>query len=448
LRFENIAYNKELFEQKECQELFGVIYEKNRYKITNPNIHGILQWKNQQIDPQDLDVRNYTTILNSKLRNLIEYINRNITRYVNDVLIPLSSNIEEDENIIIGLLNNAILNLESKDKFLKTQNLEIEDINSINEVDVAKIILEQNKIKPNWSNILAYIKKLELTESDLTLSNFLSRNYNELGSLEYDLLSEEDEHKLAYLIMNNTEPDCNSYLNLISLIPAKYGDIQQINSPEHLQVLINCEQVALTVENYIHLKTISENNKDNLHVQLIRQKQDDVVKIFEDHSTENAPLLDVITPDLQVIFDLSGITSKNELKLFSDISDDIVNENIDIADQMCNAITRSDSKIKLSYSKLEIFFSHVDDINKKISILLYNFSELENEDVKNLLQLLGDKYSKTIINKGGKPTKFELIDEDNMKIHQQLFESLKQRGLISKFEVHTGMIKVMSTKGK
>jgi hypothetical protein len=80
--------------------------------------------------------------------------------------------------------------------------------------------------------------------------------------------------------------------------------------------------------------------------------------------------------------------------------------------------------------------------------MLYNFNELDNESIGILVQLLGDKYRKIIINKGGKPTKFELIDRNSMKIHEQLFESLKPLGLISKFEVATGMIKVMSTKEK
>ena len=172
--------------------VFDIVYKENRYEINVENIELILNKKmNKSID--DIQTKNYTCI--SEYKELHEYVSSNIETYINNVFLKYENNTMEDIVAINELMANEKLDIQAKRKIIikeqEINDLELVDdiiINDDSEVILWGIYLEENKVIPNFSNIIKYYNKYGLDDK---LVVFMNNNAEILEKKDTSDLSEK-----------------------------------------------------------------------------------------------------------------------------------------------------------------------------------------------------------------------------------------------------------------
>ncbi|MBA4057143.1 MAG: hypothetical protein C0490_20690, partial [Marivirga sp.] len=116
----------------------------------------------------------------------------------------------------------------------------------------------------------------------------------------------------------------------------------------------------------------------------------------------------------------------NKLSLIKRIDDSIIiNSNI-IANVVCEILPTS-TLIPLRYDVLNAIFKANNSTKKRISLLILHWANLDDSQVRSLVEILGEDYSKAFI-KQNKP----VFPSNALNI--ELFTKLKERDLIMRFE--------------
>jgi len=403
------------------RDLFNYVYENNHYEINVNNI--ILMAKNATLDEieEDLLKANYTTILINGCTNLINYIEANINDYVKNVLLKLPDNDSESEEFIINLLNNPDLKDELKFDIIKKQKLIFSDLSEIQNIEVQKNILDNNKVLATWNNIYSYYENKNPNTLDQTAINFLNidSNYNTLSNITFAHDNQRDTGFLssfAISIIFCNDLSLESYSILLKQINYRWDDLHFQNfNLENVKYMINQKKILnFSLENFNRLKE----KFPDLHITFIEKNQDDFLKNFTDYTLDESDILMLLTS--------TEILEINKIQLIEKIDDDMIIENEEIGKNICNLLANS-TYVPLDYSVLKSLFTHSNSIENRIKLLNKHLDKISNTEIQSLIEMLGPTY-KDIFKKQCKP-KFS-----NTPFHYQLFEKLKSKDLIIKQE--------------
>ena len=135
------------------ENLFDRIYRTRLYEINREMIELVIkaEGKSNNIKNSELDTANYTTVMSSGCKPLVDYIQDNINAYVSDVFLKLDSNTLESEQSVIELLNNLDIPTEIKERIVERQEVSINDITAIDS-ELWSIVLERSKVSATWNN--------------------------------------------------------------------------------------------------------------------------------------------------------------------------------------------------------------------------------------------------------------------------------------------------------
>jgi hypothetical protein len=404
------------------RDLFNYVYENNHYEINVENI--ILMANEATLDEieKDLLKANYTTILIHGCTNLINYIEANINDYVKNVLLKIPDNNSESEEILIDLLNNQDLKDQLKFDIIKKQNLIFNDLSEIENIEVQKNILDNNKVLATWNNIYAYYENKDPNDLDEIVIDFLNidSNYNTLSNITFKQDNEKDAKFLtlfAVKLIFCNDLNLESYSNLLKQVTYFWNDINFENLDfEKVECMINQKKVLnFSLTNFDRLKE----KFPDLHITFVEKNQDDFLKKITDYSLDEG--------DILMLLKSTKILEKNKIQIIEKIEDDIIIGNEKIGIIICNLLAIS-NYIPLEYNVLESLFTHSDSIENRIQLLNKHLDKISNTEIQNLIELLGPNY-KEIFKKQFKP-KF-----NNTPFHEELFEKLKSKNLILKKEL-------------
>lgn len=403
------------------RDLFNYVYENNHYEINVNNI--ILMAKNATLDEieENLLKANYTTILTNGYTNLINYIESDINNYVKNVLLKLPNNDSESEELIIELLNNSDLRDELKFDIIKKQKLIFSDLSEIQNIEVQKNILHNNKVLATWNNIYVYYENKDPYDLDEIVIDFLNMdsNYNTLSNIPFKQDNEKDVKFLALFVVKlifRKDLSLESFSNLLKQITYVWNDLNFENLDfEKVDLMINKKKVLnFSSTNFDRLKE----KFPNLHIIFVEKNQDDFLKNFTDYS--------LIEDDVLMLLKSTEILLKNKILIIEKIDDDMIISNEKIGENVCNLLAKSDY-IPLDYNVLKSLFTHSNSIENRIKLLNKHLDKISNTEIQNLIEMLGATY-KDIFKKQCKP-KFS-----NTPFHYHLFEKLKSKKLIIKQE--------------
>lgn len=370
--------------------LFEKIYKNNLYTINSKMIFEILSFENIyypenniKYTEEDIYSSNYTIILKSNIPELINYIDDNMKDYLENVFLKLESNTNETEETIIRLLknSNANITLNLKTKIIQKQNSKISDIEQV-EKYLWDELIENNKLKPIWKNVLIYFETIESFDY---LENFLNieENFKELSKSSIDEVTTTDEFIKA-LINSNISDDSFNYL--VKSINKTFEDISilKVTNLNRLSTLINATKVNLTSENieYVYNKDI-DNRK--LYITLIKLNEE----LFIDKLNEFT-LNEIIIYNLIVNSDLSKETISKIIKKFDAQIAEYKPEHL-------NNIAQYISKINLINISYEMYISLITYSNEatlKIKLLIQHFGTLGDNLIIDSLNIIGEPFSK------------------------------------------------------
>ncbi len=410
----NVKFEKLDSPTEETEKLFDYVYNNNHYRINKNNLlQMLLIFGNENIE-DEFNNSNYSTILKSECKPLIDYINSNITTYVEDVYLKLEDNKFEEESSLIKLLNNENLNSKSKVKIIQKVETKINEIWSIDELDISEQLLINNKLVPTWENVVNYFEHMEeINEELVTFLNF------ENVYLELSEQSLEEENKVfeeSMLICNEISDKAYEKLIKSCFFVHNELDFKNLNEKKVIN-LIDGRILTTTKSNYDLLIEYFPNN----HITLIEK---DFNKFFEkvgDFETD--------VDDILMILQSENITIDNRFKYITKLSEQTIIDNKAIAKKVGEIIISKFSKIEFEFNTIESIVKSLDSNENKVKLVNLYFTELSNENIISLVKIIGYYYSELFV-KQHKP-----IFNDNA-FNRELLTKLKSKGLISSFDIY------------
>jgi hypothetical protein len=411
---------KKISQVKDSMELFEFVYKNSFYEISFEMIDGILkEFNKNEFNLEDLNKKNLTIIKKSTCKNLIDNIEENIKIYIKNVLLSIEK-IYDDENILVGLLNNENISDDMKVEIIKKQEILISNISEIITPKLWKNLFEENKIKVDWNNILYYyqqykeideslLKYINVIENAQILSNTRINSDTEfMKNSKFDILLVEE---LLEKILLTDEIDINSYKLLIKANGYCYLnlDISTLGEEKIIE-LVKEGKLQSTIQNFNRLKEYTKEQ----HIRLIEKNIDEFLAKYEEYILDEK--------DISKILENPNITKKVKIEIIQKLDETLIcNKNIgkQIYDLM-------DRKIKYSMIFLENLVKNLNTTEMQVNIIIEQNQYLDEDEFIVLLNLLENDYSK-ICNFDGKQT----VLKDNY-YNKKLIEILHSREFITK----------------
>lgn len=408
---------------KETKSIFNYIYENHYYQINANNISLLLRHHVENIEEQKIAESNYSTILNSGCKHLIDYVENNIGFYTKNVFLKLESNTKENEKSIIKLLNKGELSIITKADIIIKQEIVITNLSEIREIEVRKMLIEKNQIDVTWRNLYQYYETLE-TGSDLdeVLINYLNHeeNYNLLSkqAIKSELKEKSEEVIKAFSlkVVNCNELRFESYAKLLVATPYIWSSLSfEKLDKDKVEWLVNYSFLSLSVSNLNKLKE----NFPNEHIKIVEKQQEKLFSVWDE--------ITLSEEDVLLLLKSSVIVNGNKLEIIKRIDDNYILGNNKIAKETCDLLASSTFFIELEFAVIDSLIKSYSSIDNKIKILNKHIDKLTNPQFQNLVSLLGGDYPELFV-KQHKP-KFS-----NTDYHKALFDHLEKRELIKRYE--------------
>lgn len=397
---------------EETKELFDFVYNNNHYEINVGNL--IQMFELNREDEGLFDSSNYSTILNSNCQPLIEYVNSEINTYVQNVYLKLEKNKFEEEESLINLLNHSILDIKLKIDIVKKVETKISDLSTIDGKAVKALLLNENKVVPQWSNLVNYFI-YPGTTFDKYLINFLNFEnvYSELTLINIPQDTEGFDNKTFEVeILKNNNISDESYIQLIRSCNYKWKNLNFKELSETKIIHLINERLATTKENYDLLR---DNFSDN-HIKLLENDFIAFINKLEDFETDEEDILMLLKSE-KIIID-------NKFTYASQLEQNVIVDSKGISKLVSNIILQKSTKIEFEFNTVESLVKNASSSENKVRIINLYFNDLDNTKIVSLLKNIWG-YDKLFIK--GKPT---YVKSD---FNNTLFSKLKAKNIIKNY---------------
>lgn len=410
----------------DTKRLFDYVYENDSYQINAENIEAMMLEYSKDIQAGDLGKAHFNSVLHSKCEHLIGYVKGYISTYVKNVFLKLEGNSEEPEESFLILLNNHILEEKLKQDVINKYSFKISSISDIEDSEIKTMLVESNKIAPNWENVIDYYIDWD-SSLEKPLIDFLNNgeNYLELSKEKMD--KEGDfgyaEFRKNILLCNDLSDE--SYKKLLENSLYTRDQLAFEN--------LSIEKVKYLVENIL---TLSEENYSLLkekfphqHIDLIANHQNKFIEDFEKYPLDEKDII-------LLLGNFTKINHQTKIEIIKMLDSDVIINSKDISIIVC-AILSNSSYIPLEYQVLEGLFKNTTSLENRIKLLNIQFSKLSSEEISNMVKTLPYPYSDIAVSRK-RPT-------IPLNSHNREFvNNLNNQGLISSFEVKSNEIKIVA----
>lgn len=394
--------------------LFDFIYKENFYEINEVMIKLIIASKSKDLE-LNFDESNYSSIQKSECSDLINYVEKNIESYIQNVFLKLKSNSKEEEDYLLKLLNNEKLSIRLKEKIIIPQELKISYIYDLNENEVAAMLLESSRITPTWENLIVHYENIEekIDESTLVFLNNVE-NVTELKKSKIPYIEENRKliESLSSSIILSEEIKNENYNTLTNSIPFSFP--QTLNfielSYDKVEILIKNRRLIFKKENYDLIK----DNFDKLHIKFLENYSEDYLANFNEYTIDGNDFNALIASSEFLVNQKFELIEKCDESLISTIQN-----NINLVSDFVIANTFS----AISNSLLECLVTKSANKVNRIKIFNKYHSKISNSVLSEFLQSLGYPYTDVLALKKRPPLTSNQHNFDLATI-------LKSKGLI------------------
>lgn len=409
----NTKFNRLDYPNRNTEKLVEYIYNNNHYNInTNNLLHFTLLFGND-FNEDDFMKSNYSTILKSECEALIKYINNNITIYINNVYLKIENNNLEDEESLIKLLNNNNITENLKIKIIEKVETKISDFIDINDLGIKTQLLINNKVIPDWNNVIEYylLSENKITEN---LLDFLNREsvYSELSKGK--IIKENKDFEISLIRCNELSND--SYNTLLDSTYHYWNsfDFEALDI-EKVISLLN-KKLSVSKNNYDKLKEYYPNN----HIKLIEKNFTKFYENINDFKTDEE--------DTLLLLKSNKISLNNKILYILKLEEQFIIDSKKISGLVGELILQKDSKISIETNTLISIIKSTTSIENRVKLTNLYLDSLTNLDLVKTVENIGYIYRELFV-KQHKPT------FDKTEFNFKLLSTLKTRGLIKNFDV-------------
>lgn len=322
-----------LIDDSNAADTYSYIYENNMYALTLDNVKVI--FKHNELPVDNLDSAIYTSIEETELNELQDYVHQELPAIVENLMLA-SSNTHESSDTIVSLMDEDI-KVDDIIKLIKHNDTLWDYCKDITDKDVVSTLFAENKIKMTFENVKHYCSCIGSWNIDCTLVDFM--NLNEEKSIEEftKLVQSNDEHErelLASVVKSDNINDniAFSIFNNHWLIDVWSKELSQLNETRVRYVV---DEGIITVSPSIYQDIIKGNPK--LSKYLLCKDPDKIISEWDEFAFSITTVVEI----------LSWVEYK---KYHSFILDKIEMESVTpvIANALLSYFGKSDSEFNLS----------------------------------------------------------------------------------------------------
>lgn len=280
--------NIEMYNEK----LLAEVYKNSLYEINFKNISLMLGKFYSVSREYDIHHQNYSYIMSNAESPLANYVNKNISNYLDVVLENSADEIRDSGNEILLILNNSDLSTEQKLAYIYQLKTTIELLVNVENKDLWEALLNQKVAKYSIETIMAYFGNNDDVLDD-TLINYINDDDTALNfSTIEENYTEEEVYPLFGAVIVCNELLNNKYQEIITALgyPLENFDMENI-SDEKLKILIDANIIHMTAES---LEFIRE-HYTNQNLYFIEKNIDEYADIMTFDMFDFDELLQILT---------------------------------------------------------------------------------------------------------------------------------------------------------
>lgn len=325
-----------LIDDSNAADTYSYIYENNMYALTLDNIKVI--FKHNDLPVVNLDSAIYTSIEETELNELQDYVLLELPAFVENLMLA-SSNIHESSDTIVSLMDEDI---QTSDiiKLIKHNDTLWDDCKGISDENIVRNLFWKNKIKMTIENVKHYCSCIGTWKIDSSLVVFMNLNEEKTMEEFTKLVQSNDEHEtelLASVVKSDNINDniAFSIFNNHWLIDVWSKELSQLNETRVRYVV---DEGIITVSPSIYQDIIKGNPK--LSKYLLCKDPDKIISEWDEFAFSITTVVEI----------LSWVEYK---KYHSFILDKIETESVTpiIANALLAYFSKSDSEFNLSLYK-------------------------------------------------------------------------------------------------
>lgn len=417
--------NLTLIEQN--HSLVKFIHDKSLYEINSENLRLLLIRFGNDVNVEDCEKRNYTTVLTKGTSEIQAFLNDNISDYVNDVLLQMAGNTEESGTSIAALLVNEHLDLGQKHKIIQQQNHVFDNLADIPE-QLWGFALVEGKLKPTWPILGQYQSSSHFNKEHLTTVFSNSKMVDELLKLKFSSseVGKENSNKLNGLIISCDSLPNDLYIKLVqhspftwNIFPSPLSDSKQLLLANHGQINLNEKTFSST------------SSSPTLRASLIQSRFNDYLKSKDQYKIDD---------NIRGLLIKSSLDNLKKIAIIGDLAPASIKSDTPYIDALANVLQSSScdfATLNLQVIQNVVMYSKVTE--SRLALLEKLLPFIEKATAIQLLTTFPQPYSE-IESYGNRP----VIPKSNGNL--SLVKALSERGVISSFKVEAKGIRVNTFK--
>ena len=374
VRFSKLEY------ESSNKELFRAVYQNSLYELNFENLKLMLQQIFGIESEGDISHKNYTQILTQPDSPLAQYVNENISEYLDVILQTSNGIISDDEIAALNILNNADVSTEQKCTYIEALQITIVSIKMVDDTSLCALLLNTGVAMCSEKNVMEYFC---VTQSlDENLINFINSfkfalDFTEAATV-YDDKKAEGLFD-AVVVCNSLENQ--KYQQILVSLGFTYEDFGVPNiSDDKLVILIDENIIKMNPET---LNFIRENYSNQVFY-FIQKYIGKYVEMMTTHLFSADELMQILSWD---------ISDELKIRLL-----EFTNEKISILGKhYTNAVCRHILNNNFMEDDLNELFSSFDKWNDSIQSIIFTFSIENVTDIINSPKEVSETLKKKII---------------------------------------------------
>ncbi|WP_316840034.1 hypothetical protein [Pedobacter gandavensis] len=384
------------------QELALFVYHKYHYVFNEQMIRSMIIL-NGNYNEDDFNRKNFYAISESGCAHLTTYIDQYIDSYVSGVYLMLDKNTEEDEGALLDLLNHANLSVENKEAVIDQVNTKVIDIENVELIEIAQLLLQTSKLTAKWQNLIYYYHEIEdvLDEYIVDFINIESNAKDLSGAMidnknpVPDLITVEKFIK-SLILKESIHNSC--YKLLLKSVPYTYRNLAfQELSTEKVSLIIDSNSLTLNISNYDSLR----DNYEKLHIMLIEQKQVAFIAAIDDYTIEEIEVFELLAS--------KTFTDQNKMQIINHVDEAVIIGSARVSSIIGLFMINNDHVQVTKNILLHILLNCLDS-NQRLKLLFRKIALLTKIEITSVLTALPKPYSEIAML--GKRPKLESTQEN------------------------------------
>jgi hypothetical protein len=427
----NIKFNA-LDIQTLDDETFDCVCNGNFYCINSDMITMILTYK-KLFDKHTFETQNFSAILKSDYKPLIENINTEIIAYIDNVYLKLSDNKNEPEEMLLQLINNEVISLDKKILIVQKVATKLSRLDDVDDIEVKRILMKESKVVPTWATIIKFFHEENDTITNEILT-FLNNHENAevISRVKIDKETPDKDTVSKYLrimLVNNNISD-EVYALVTKSSPYWYVSLDFENLSKNKVIsLIDNGVLQVSNDNVLKLKS----NFTPAHIRLLVKYFKTLIEIWD--------TLTLDADDYLLLLQATALSLENKNKIYAKIPEAAIVENSELLNLVAKLTFNNDSfHVTDSHIQTIISKSGLQQL-QKIKIFNDHADKIDNGFISSFLRQFGYPYS-DIAEYGPRP---KLPKNDTT---EQFASILKKKDYISSFKIESDAIRFNTKKSQ